>query len=128
MSKRTTGFFLVFVAVFTIAIPLHVINGEGSADSSAVKVAKEDEANRKLFQDNCGACHTLKLAATDGIVGPNLDDSTATSTPESVLGFIGGGSGGVMPAGILKGADAERVAGFVSKYAGGVTADDSALP
>ena len=30
---------------------------------------------------NCGSCHTLYKAGTDGVVGPNLDELLAPPSP-----------------------------------------------
>ena len=35
----------------------------------------EEERGQMLFVDNCGACHTLDAAGTNGAVGPNLDEA-----------------------------------------------------
>ncbi len=69
----------------------------------------------ELFVDRCGRCHTLSAAGTDGRVGPKLDalrPSTAT-----VLTAIDNGPG-VMPSGLVGGADAQAVARFVAANAG----------
>ncbi len=87
-----------------------------------------------LFQDRCGGCHTLGAAATHGSVpqgkvaqkertdGPNLD--YRKESVDDVLFAIrnGGFSGSIMPANVVVGADAQKVADFVSKYAGSKSA------
>lgn len=86
-----------------------------SAAQPAVTVAApaEDPALVK-FRETCGGCHALASAGTSGAVGPDLDQMKPTR--ETVLAAIsGGGTGsGVMPPGILKGAEAEAVADYVS--------------
>lgn len=126
MSKRPFVIFTLALAALAIGLPLWAFEKEGSSEASAVAVPDELKEGRELFQDNCGTCHTLKLAATDGVVGPNLDQSTATSSAESVLGFIRGGAGGAMPANILTGEDAEHVAEFVATVAGGLEDEPAA--
>jgi mono/diheme cytochrome c family protein len=81
-----------------------------------------------LFHERCGGCHTLKAAATHGSAtnvsqkertdGPDLD--FRKETVQDVLFAIrnGGFSGSIMPANIVVGPDAQKVAEFVSKYAG----------
>ena len=39
---------------------------------------------KTLFQQKCGACHTLADAKTTGIIGPNLDDAFG---PDKSQGF-----------------------------------------
>ena len=42
----------------------------------AIKHANGSLVNgKKLFATNCGSCHTLSHANTNGSVGPNLDDA-----------------------------------------------------
>jgi mono/diheme cytochrome c family protein len=81
-----------------------------------------------LFHDRCGGCHTLSAAATQGSAvnafkkertdGPNLD--FRKESVQDVLFALrnGGFSGSIMPANIVVGQDAQKVAEFVSKYAG----------
>ena len=75
MNKRIFISFGLVALLLVIVIPLWAFNRDGSESSSPEKVAASDEAARQLFQTNCGSCHTLARAGTDGIVGPDLDDS-----------------------------------------------------
>jgi mono/diheme cytochrome c family protein len=122
MSKRTFVIFGIFAVLFGVLLPLWAISKEGSEGASPEKVAASDEDAKLLFQTNCGSCHTLARAGTDGIVGPNLDDLLGQGTPEAnytrVLNAIKNGVEGRMPAGILQGEDAKTVADFVSRVAG----------
>ena len=122
MSKRTFVIFGIFAVMFGVLLPLWAISKEGSEGASPEKVAASDEDAKLLFQTNCGSCHTLARAGTDGIVGPNLDDLLGQGTPEAnytrVLNAIKNGVEGRMPAGILQGEDAKTVADFVSRVAG----------
>jgi glucose/arabinose dehydrogenase/mono/diheme cytochrome c family protein len=72
-----------------------------------------------LFKQNCGQCHTLAEAGTDGQVGPDLDQlmpSDATVLHQVTYG------GGIMPSfgtsGILSKSQIAAVAKFVSSVAG----------
>ena len=81
-----------------------------------------------IFHERCGGCHTLAAAATHGSAtnvsqkertdGPVLD--FRRETVQDVLFAIrnGGFSGSIMPANIVVGQDAQKVALFVAKYAG----------
>ncbi|HET8672599.1 MAG TPA: cytochrome c [Thermoleophilaceae bacterium] len=85
-----------------------------------------------LFHERCGGCHTLKAAATHGSAtnvsqkertdGPDLD--FRKETVQDVLFAIrnGGFSGSIMPTNVVVGPDAQKVAEFVSKYAGSKSA------
>jgi mono/diheme cytochrome c family protein len=127
MGKRTFFIFGLVVVVFGLLLPYWAISKEGGESASPEKVATSDEPAKELFQANCGACHTLARAGTDGTVGPDLDDTLGQGTPEAnrdrVLnaienGFNSGDFQGYMPAGILEGEDAELVADFVARVAG----------
>ena len=124
MSKRTFVLFGIFAVFFGLLLPYWAISKEGEESASPEKVASSDEEAKQLFQTNCGACHTLARAGTDGIVGPNLDDVLGGGTPETNEGRVAtaiqrGGTGqGKMPAGILQGEDAKLVANFVARVAG----------
>ena len=78
---------------------------EGAADGAAV------------FASNCGTCHTLAAAGSDGTTGPNLDDLMPDE--ETVEAQVRSGGGG-MPAfeGQLSDAEIEAVATYVSESAG----------
>ena len=67
-----------------------------------------------LFQANCAQCHTLAVAGAKGQVGPVLDD--LSYKPDRVLKAIrlGGRGSGAMPAGLLSGTQAQRVAKLVA--------------
>jgi mono/diheme cytochrome c family protein len=127
MSKRTIVIFGIFALLFGVLLPVWAISKEGGESASPERVAASDQEAKVLFQQNCGSCHTLARAGTDGVVGPNLDELLGQGTPEAnktrVLNAIKNGFDteefpGYMPAGIVQGQDAEDVADFVSRVAG----------
>lgn len=120
MTKRSFFYFALFFVAVAVAVPLWAISKDGSADASPEKVAAVDEEPKELFAVNCGSCHTLAKAGTDGIVGPDLDDllGDIPNQQERVLAAIELGVQGRMPAGILRGVQAEEVADFVARVAG----------
>jgi mono/diheme cytochrome c family protein len=122
LSKGTFVIFGIVAVLFGLLLPYWAISKEGEEQASPEKVAADDEEAKELFQTNCGACHTLARAGTDGVVGPNLDDLLGQGTPETnkqrVATAIENGIEGRMPAGILQGEDAKLVADFVARYAG----------
>ena len=83
----------------------------------------------QLFSDRCAGCHTLSIVGTHGTTnnvrerertdGPNFN--TRRETTGNVLYAIrnGGFSGAIMPENIVVGKDADDVAAFLAKYAGG---------
>ena len=78
-------------------------------------LSAEEERGRDLFVENCGSCHTLDAAGTDGAIGPNLDEAQADE--EEVLAKIAEGPG-AMPENLVTGADAQAVAAFVAANGG----------
>src|SRR5215210_7176019 len=79
MSKRPFVLFGLLALVCVVLLPILAMGKETSAETGAVQVASRDKESRDLFQNNCGACHTLDAAGTDGVVGPDLDELLLTS-------------------------------------------------
>ena len=89
-----------------------------------------DRAGAQLFYERCSGCHTLdaanaygskpegQLQAGERTNGPNFNSRTVKR--DDVLFAIrnGGFSGAIMPANIVVGDDAEKVAAFLDKYSG----------
>ena len=97
----------------------------GSGASSTPAPAQQTEGGaatasqgQTIFVQNCGTCHTLSAAGTDGNIGPNLDD--ASPDYEEVKTRVINGGGG-MPAwkGVLSDAEIDAVSKYVSDNAGG---------
>jgi cytochrome c6 len=88
--------------------------GGGGGGGNAAVIAQ----GKQLFQQNCGTCHTLADAGTNGKVGPVLDQVKPNKA--LVLSAIknGGLGSGTMPANIVTGKDAQAVATYVSTVAG----------
>jgi mono/diheme cytochrome c family protein len=136
MSKRVFIAFGLLVAVLAVLIPWLAFRTSGDASANVESVPAELRFAQSLFQTNCGACHTLYAAGTDGNFGPNLDELLAPSGPPSgssaqqtiaatrsrVLHAIELGvdsaTPGRMPPGILSNGQAEEVAEFVARTAG----------
>jgi mono/diheme cytochrome c family protein len=86
--------------------------GEGGAQR-----ASRSESPRETFGHECGTCHTLAAAGTEGITGPDLDQVQPSKA--QVLRFIRTGSlDGVMPPNLVRGETAEEVAEFVARTGG----------
>jgi len=127
MKRSTFVIFGIAVLLLGVLIPAWAISREGSEEASPESVPSGLEEGKELFVVNCGACHTLDQAGTDGVVGPDLDELLAPPSPTPpdpetvkprVLNAIQNGVAGRMPAGILSGEQAETVADFVSQVAG----------
>jgi cbb3-type cytochrome c oxidase subunit III len=106
-------------------MPQNLVTGE-DADAVAAYVAsvagkpvagKQATSGKDIFVANCGSCHTLKDAATNGNVGPNLDQ---LKPPEPIVQRQVTNGGAAMPAfkGTLTPEQITAVAKYVSSVAG----------
>jgi len=101
-----------------------------------ISVSKDDPDynGAVLFATHCSGCHTLSAAGTQGTgnrgqrtQGPNLNQRTESYEDALFAIQNGGFSGAIMPQNIVIGEEAEEVARFVAKYAGG-EAEESPRP
>jgi plastocyanin len=110
----------------------------GAITLSACGRDDRDLVNGKtLFVNKCGACHQLARADTKGTQGPSLDAAFETPradgmTAKTVEGIVyrqigHPRRGSIMPAGLVKGADAHDVAAYVGSAAGIKGKDQGAL-
>jgi mono/diheme cytochrome c family protein len=137
MSKKTFVVFGLVVIVLVALIPWLVFRSDGDAARGAQQVPSDLKEGQTLFQTNCGTCHTLYAAGTDGNYGPDLDELLAPNGPPSgpsaqqtlaqiekrVLSALEKGvdsttTPGRMPPEILSGPQAKAVAEFVAHTAG----------
>jgi mono/diheme cytochrome c family protein len=138
VRKKTFVLFGLLVVVLVVLVPWLVFRSNGDAARGADQVAAQYKEGQSIFQTNCGTCHTLYAAGTDGNYAPNLDEllapnGPASETPEPkgtekgiegrVLNALENGvdnptTPGRMPANILSGQQAEEVAQFVAHVAG----------
>jgi mono/diheme cytochrome c family protein len=133
MSKRTFIAFGLLVVVLAVVIPWLAFRSKGDAETGDQQVAANLKSGQALFQTNCGTCHTLYSAGTDGNYGPDLDEllapsgppteaSTVKATEGRVLNAVENGvdssTPGRMPGGILNEQQTKEVAQFVASTAG----------
>jgi mono/diheme cytochrome c family protein len=131
------GLFSAFIYLgFGLAFPLALLTGNhsnASAQVGGLKLTRAEKQGRVLFGEHCGVCHTLAAANAVGKVGPNLDQlqppaelvlrtivngcfqNASTTSNTSAQVCLGQGT---MPAGIVQGRDATKVAQFVARVAG----------
>jgi len=137
MSKKTFVVYGLAVAVLAVLIPWLVFRSDGDAARGAQEVPSDLASGQSLFQTNCGTCHTLYAAGTNGNYGPNLDELLAPNGPPEgpsaadtikategrVLNALEKGvdsstTPGRMPARILNQQQSEEVSAFVAHVAG----------
>lgn len=136
MSKKTFIVFGLAVVVLAALIPWLVFRADGDA-ANAEPVPSDLKEGQSLFETNCGTCHTLYAAGTDGNFAPNLDELLAPSGPPEgpdaqqtieategrVLNAVENGvdsstTPGRMPGGIVNKEQAKEIAAFVAATAG----------
>src|SRR6188472_4640331 len=136
MSKRTFIWFGVLVLVLAVLIPWAVFGAKGDGESGEMEVPASLEDGQSLFVTNCGTCHALYSAGTDGNYAPDLDELLAPNGPPEgdakeiaeaaepiegrVLNAIENGvdsstTSGRMPGGILNEEQAKEVSEFVAR-------------
>ena len=134
MSKKTFIVFGLLVLFLAVLIPWLAFRSDGDAAMGAQDVPSDLKSGQSLFQTNCGTCHTLYAAGTDGNYGPNLDvllapagpatdKATVTQIEGRVLNAVENGvdsstTPGRMPGGILNEQQSQEVAEFVARTAG----------
>jgi mono/diheme cytochrome c family protein len=86
---------------------------------AGIAAEEAKESPRALFAHTCGTCHTLAAAGTSAPIGPNLD-RVGHLTKGYVLQRIQTGSlDAAMPADLLVGRSARRVAAYVARVSKG---------
>lgn len=137
MSKKTFVVFGLLVVVLAVAIPWLAFRSDGDAETGAQEVPASLKSGQSLFETNCGTCHTLYAAGTNGNYAPDLDELLAPNGPPEgskaaetikategrVLNAIEVGvdsstTPGRMPGGIVNKEQAQEVAEFVARTAG----------
>lgn len=137
MSKRTFIVFGLLILVLAVVIPWLAFRSKGDAETGDQKVAADLKSGQSLFQTNCGTCHALYSAGTDGNYGPDLDELLAPTGPPAgptaadtikategrVLNAVEHGvdsstTPGRMPGGILNEQQSKEVSAFVAATAG----------
>lgn len=95
--------------------------------SEGIELSKDDPNYKGavLFAERCSGCHTISAAGTQGSSnrairqqGPNLDQREEPYEKALYAIQNGGISGGIMPANIVVGDEAEAVARFLDEFAG----------
>lgn len=134
MNKKPFVIFGLVLVLLAVVIPVWAFERDGNPANNRGNPS-DDTPGKELFQTNCGNCHTLYAAGTDGDFGPDLDaklapagkatDKTAIEGIHTqVMTALENGADspdvpGRMPPGIVTGTVAEEIADFVAHNAGG---------
>ena len=101
-------------ALLVCAVGL-LLSGCGGSSKPAPSTTADGSSAKSLFVSQCGSCHRLREAGTEGVVGTDLDALRPSAA--AVLRAIREGPR-TMPPGLLSGAEARRVAAYVARAAG----------
>lgn len=123
-SGRSVGLAAAAViAIFGAAIPAAVIAYNGTTQqergAGGVELSAALQEGRAAFARNCATCHSLDDSNSVGLVGPDLDQLRPQA--ELTLNAIEEGRArgmGQMPALLVEGEEARRVAEYVEAVAG----------
>ena len=138
MSKKTFIVFGLLVLVLAVLIPWLAFRSDGDAARGAQEVPADLKDGQCLFQTNCGTCHTLYAAGTDGNYAPEPRRTAgarrpagrreapsrrsrrpkAASSTRSKTASTAAPPRAACRGGILNGEQAEEVAEFVARTAG----------
>ena len=133
MNKKPFVIFGLVLVLLAVIIPFWAFQRDGNVAKNE-GVPGNNTHGKELFVTNCGNCHALYAAGTDGDFGPNLDQKLAPAGPATdktaiegihtqVMTALENGADspdvpGRMPPGIVTGTVAEEIADFVAHYAG----------
>jgi plastocyanin len=112
---------LVLAALLPVGLLAAGCSATSSNDADVV-------AGKQLFVKKCGSCHTLRRAGTKGTTGPNLDQAFQRAEKDgfgesAIRGVVkkqieypnrSPELGGLMPAKLVTGSDADNVAAYVA--------------
>ena len=84
--------------------------GGGTKTNTNTNTASAGDA-QKIFEAHCASCHGDKL---QGQVGPNLTKVGSKYSKSDILGILKNGKSGGMPAGLISGNDADKVATWLA--------------
>ncbi len=127
LARNTVKPLLAALAAAAVALSLAACGRE-----------EDDLTNGKaLFTERCGSCHVLARAGTQGQTGPSLDaafrtalaDGESRQTVEGIVHsqILHPRKSSQMPAGLVKGDDAQDVAAYVAYAASRSGEDQGAL-
>jgi mono/diheme cytochrome c family protein len=115
---------LVIYVALGIAVPAAVIAARGEAEGGVGALRTEEagerlENGKELFIASCKSCHNLDAVQARGVTGPDIDELGGVDRERVLNAIENGGTGqGRMPAGLLRGQDAQDVAAYVERVAG----------
>jgi mono/diheme cytochrome c family protein len=128
-ALRRYGFAAVALGLIAGGAAVGVYQGldQRAVDTASVPSAPErpfrserellaGKPTRELFGHACGSCHTLRAANVTGAVGPSLDERRLKAGYVEQM-ILNGSVSGAMPARMLEGDEARRVARYVARVA-----------
>ncbi|QQZ10303.1 cytochrome c551 [Heyndrickxia vini] len=119
MVKKLIGILMIFTLAFGLAACGSSNKDNDNANKNETTTNNNKSTNtasagdaEKIFSQNCSSCHGGNL---EGGVGPDLTKVGAKYNKDQILDIIKNGKKGGMPAGVIKGDDADKVATWLSE-------------
>jgi mono/diheme cytochrome c family protein len=112
------------------AVAVAALLGVSGCAQGEIDVNEANKEGAVLFNERCSGCHSLdransygskpegQLAGGERTNGPNFNVRKVSEDDALYAIRNGGFSGAIMPANIVMGEDAEKVAAFLDKYSG----------
>jgi hypothetical protein len=122
------------------AITLALVAAGCGGDIKVPPSQTTERQGAQLFYERCSGCHSLEVANAYGSKPPGqIQPGERTNGPNFNIRKVkrddalfairnGGFSGAIMPANIVVGQDAERVADFLDRYSGSSPGGDQTNP
>jgi cytochrome c551 len=120
MKKKLLALFLGIALVMSLA----ACGGSSSTSKDTSKEKSTNQATKKIttntatagdaqkiVNQKCTACHGQDL---QGQVGPSLQHIGSKYSKDQILGILKNGKQGGMPAGVISGSDADKVATWLA--------------
>lgn len=83
-------------------------NNKGTSGGTDTATAGDAQ---KIYSQKCSSCHGDNL---EGKVGPKIADVGSRYSKDQILDILKNGKSGGMPAGLISGSDADKVATWLS--------------
>lgn len=128
LSDGVRGLVGLAALFLVLGVPAIVLSQTGDRMPSAagtytLNASTSEKDGRMIFRQTCSSCHTLSAANARGVYGPNLDERLGgkTADPKSTEARVSTAittGPGVMPNGLVDGADKELVSKYIAAVVG----------
>jgi cytochrome c551 len=97
--------------LFTVLMGTALVMGLAACGGGATKDTASSSEGQKIFDQKCSTCHGVDLK---GANGPDLTKVGASLSKDDILDVLKNGKPGGMPANVVTGDDADKVADWLA--------------